>query len=570
MARFTFGGDIHDLVARPDSAAGGALKPAPGITVQFYSASSGGSPLTDYLVDADGNGTFETAALSITVLATGYLPDFQGPDGVSVLYYDPDPNDVDVRRVRLVARDAATPGIPTASTTTEGVVRLPSTAEVDAGVVTNRVTTVADVQRKINAHQTDPGAHPDLSAGLNSALTGLAGKVDKVDNVALMEQLPASDGVVIGTLPIRRATTGAVAVGSAIADDEAVPLAQARTLATNGATNDVRFFRLASTVSSAVNTAATFTAIPTLLVSDAATNQVWACEYMLHYRAPTTSGIQIRFKTGAVEETNVLRANSSFETDTTGYTAGNNSTTIARSTAGGGQSGTASMLVTSVNTTAASNWVDSAWFPASPGQSWSAGAYAKRAAGAARNVRIDVQYGDALGAVLLNQAGTNLLPTTTAFARAVNEPTTTVAPAGTTQVRARIIMAAPNTIGDATYFDAIQLEQGATLPAYGSTGGSGSSALSITGYWEGLTIAGTTSNEYARRVEVRYPVGAGTTGGFGAVGASADAVLTGSFYVSVGGTNLNGQRIELEFAQRVADATAVSIVAGHTTFARIS
>jgi hypothetical protein len=48
-------------------------------------------------------------------------------------------------------------------------------------------------------------------------------------------------------------------------------------------------------------------------------------------------------------------------------------------------------------------------------------------------------------------------------------------------------------------------------------------------------------------------------------------VLTGSFLVTVGGTNLINQTIGVEFAQRVVDAAnATQVVAANATLAKVS
>jgi hypothetical protein len=133
VARYSFGGDITHLVTSEDPTMNGALRPAPGSEISFFTTRTGGTAATDYLIDAAGDGTYGQAATVITVRETGYLPNFQGPDSVTVLWYDPDPNDEDVQRVRLEAWDVEIANISNATETTAGLARRATTAEVNAG-----------------------------------------------------------------------------------------------------------------------------------------------------------------------------------------------------------------------------------------------------------------------------------------------------------------------------------------------------------------------------------------------------------------------------------------------------
>lgn len=149
MARKTFGGEFTHVVTAPDTSLTGTLrgvvKVVPGASLQFYTTATGGSVVTDYLIDADGDGVFEAPATAPLVSpVTGYLLDFQGPDNVQTLFYDPDPTDTDARRVRLIARDAdAGAAVPDASATVKGIVELATTAEAQAGTDTTRAVTPA-------------------------------------------------------------------------------------------------------------------------------------------------------------------------------------------------------------------------------------------------------------------------------------------------------------------------------------------------------------------------------------------------------------------------------------------
>lgn len=573
MARYTFGGVLTHLVTAVDSITG-ALRLAPGASVRFYSAPVGGEIVSDFLVDSTGNGTFDTAATSIRATAQSYLPDFQGPDGLAVLYYDPNVTDNDVRRVQLAARDFSAGGVPAATTTVAGVTTYATTAEADAGASTGDVMTPALVKRRVDAHNGDPAAHPELVNALDAFRLAVLRKADldpATDTVPL-DQLPSSGNATPFSLAERTAS-GALVATAASQPSEVVTLQQMQAAVgggTGGAGTDVRYAPLTGTPSSGSTSA--WATLAGAAVTNAKSGDIWQCDYSLYYRATTAGGIQIRHKLAAAQATNKV-ANSSFETDTSGWASLFASATIARSTTGGGQDGAANLTVTQV-TTAASAQAVSDWVPTTPGTTWSAGAYAKLGAGTARQSRVDIQFGDATGATVTGGTflGTAITPTTGAWTQAKRDTAASsaaTAPEGTTQVRVRLVTTSP-VAGESTRWDAIQLEQSALLPAYGSTGGSGSSALSIVGDWgPNLIPAAATRDDYRGVDAIRYPTVANLIAAAGGLGATTDARLVGSFRVTVGGTNLTGQRIELEFAQRVADATATQMVDGAATFALV-
>ncbi len=88
------------------------------------------------------------------------------------------------------------------------------------------------------------------------------------------------------------------------------------------------------------------------------------------------------------------------------------------------------------------------------------------------------------------------------------------------------------TSGDAIGIDAVQLEQTATIPAWGSTGGSGGGVLTFDGGWEGPKLAAASADDYGRNQAIR--TGDVTEAAFGSLGAATDSQLTGSFVVDVG------------------------------------
>lgn len=133
MTRYRFGGDITHLVTREDFSLGGALKIAPNAPIQFHLERVGGLPVEDYMTDPEGTGTYDTPAAVITARPTGYLPNFEGPEDVTILYYDPNPDDDDVQRVRLEAWDVPIANLPISSSTEFGLSRKATAEEVDAG-----------------------------------------------------------------------------------------------------------------------------------------------------------------------------------------------------------------------------------------------------------------------------------------------------------------------------------------------------------------------------------------------------------------------------------------------------
>lgn len=156
---------------------------------------------------------------------------------------------------------------------------------------------------------------------------------------------------------------------------------------------------------------------------------------------------------------NVL-ANPSFELDTSDWSANAGS---SLRTMGDAASGSAFLRVTATGTTNVT--IFTGYYPAEPGQAWSAGASLRNVSHAG-NVRVDIRFvGVALdeiaggGGLGSNVAASSL----TAFTRLKTE--NKVAPAGTAYVRQRIVIVAP-TAGATIDIDMAQLEQGATLPAY--------------------------------------------------------------------------------------------------------
>lgn len=563
MARFIYGGKIEQLVVAPDQGLSGALKVAPGATLPaLYNKPASDNTrtvVTDFMLDDNGDGVYDVPTSTIVADSTGYPPYFAGPDNVRPLYdaagHRWDPNDVEGTA-------------PAATETVAGIAEFANTAEIDAGTDPARMVSPVGVARAVDNHTNAATPHPAYTDAINSLTASVGAKANLVGGVVPMDELAASASAAPDTLAIRRAGTGALATGNATADDEAPPLLQVKNLITTGAGSgaDVRTLDATTLPLTATGTAA-WVGLPTMLVADGVSGQKWEVYYRLTYRSTATAGIVVRHKTGTATVTNKL-TNPSFETNTTGWSA-TAVTTLTRQTTGGAQDGTAYGQLANLGTATnnLSTW-NNEWVPTTEGQVWTAAAYARLGAGTGKSFRVDLQFADAANVIVSTVQGTAITPTTGAWTRATHAETTgTPAPTGATQVRVRLIYVNA-LVNDVVHFDAVQLEPSAPLPAYGSTGGSGATALTFGGSWRGLTLTTPTTDDYRRRRPVR---GTTDTGGdFGALGATTDAELEGSFTVTVGGTGLSGQRIELEFADRAADgANHAQVVAATATFARV-
>lgn len=87
MARHLYGGVADYVVAPGDAVTVGSITGnetllVPGVTVTFWPSATGGSQYTDLLDSAN------TPITSVVTDTTGALPQFWGPDGVTVLYAD--------------------------------------------------------------------------------------------------------------------------------------------------------------------------------------------------------------------------------------------------------------------------------------------------------------------------------------------------------------------------------------------------------------------------------------------------------------------------------------------------
>lgn len=561
MARSNFGGKVEQLVVKTNTQSGD-LKATPNAVLDpLYDGpkSDGGRAIVnDFLIDPEYDGTY-SASTTVPTDDDGYAVPFQGPDGVTILY------DFDGRAFYSNDPEGS---LPLGDTTLAGIWEGADLTEA-LGTATNRVITPAGLDAKMDAHENDPTSHQDLRDQVADNFTALTSKADLVGGAVPDSQIASSTSATADLLA-RRTSTGALAVATGLADDEAVNRLQMETALNDSASvgADVRQRSLTGGTLSVPTPAGTFVDVPGITITDGASGQIWQCEYTLHYRALAAAGIQVRFKANTSAVTNKL-ANPSFETNTTNWTP-TAATALARASAVAASDGTFYMTMTAV--TATNSIATSEWVPATPGSVWTAGAQWKWQTGTPKVCRTDIQFGDATQTAIAGAGtvlGSGTTPTTGAWSQSVaGGAGGATAPTGTEWVRVRLAVTGPPAVNDVARVDAVQLEPSAPLPAYGSTGGGGTTALEVSGYWRGLTNGATDNTTQSKVEPVRTPTVSGTTGQFGGVDMSTDSIIVGSFEIAVVGTGLTNQIIQPQVSQRVSNATAAQIVAARATFAR--
>lgn len=560
MVRSTFGGGAQDLAVSEDTSNVGssnrpALALARNTAVTLYRAD--GSVVTDFLILSGG--AF-VPATEIRADADGVLPVFQGPDGVTELYMTTGGKPA----LRPVT---GLPG-PKGDTGPQG----PPGPQGPAG-------------------PSGGGTAGPVALDVDAATTGQLNAQTKLANLddAVEEFHPTSTDPAATTLAKRR-PTGAVAVATAVNDDEAPPKAQVESMIAEGSGTggtsvggSVRSPRVTTGLpwSTSVDGAAWTTAAEPLRLEGGKTGEGYRIALYVAYRAVTASGIEWRFKTAGAGPTTKIE-NGHFNVNVAGWNT-TNSATLAYDTTNP-KTGVGSLKVTVITAGTISVWSD--WVDCAVGDTFSASIQCKRGSGTARVVRQDLQYGSATATndnlvtgVVQSFLGEGALqPVTTAWSRLIKDSThssgattgVAVAPSGTTRVRSKFVIANA-AVGDVFYFDEAQLEPMDPIPTWGNQGG-GSSALAIEGAWSALPDAGalTTASPHVL-TPVRFPTVAnvGVEAQGHASGAGVDAVLLGSFDLSIGGTGLTEQIVEFEYRQKEANATATQVVAAHATFAKV-
>jgi hypothetical protein len=462
-------------------------------------------------------------------------------------------------------------GVPNATETVRGIVEFGTAAEMTTGNDETRATSVkrvvdyvdGSVTTAVNAHTADSTPHPITDQAITELQVDMANKVSLVGGLVDINQIPKSQTSDASSIA-QRTSDGALSVADASAPSHAVPLSQAQFLfsGSGGGSSAIVRDLFGTSLPVSASDATTFVKIPDVKITDGKTGDKWRFEYSIKYRASATGGISLQHSGSAVGSTNLL-PNPSFETNTSGWSAVQGTFTGVRSTTEG-QVGSASCLLT-CTATGSYFWYVTDWIPAIVGTDYSLALQIKLATGTAKNARIDLEYLDDDGTTITRTTGTagngGEVLTSSSWQRAVNNAAP-VAPSGTTHVRLRLVWESP-AIGDAIRIDAAQLEPTGTVPAFGNTGGA--SALTIDGWWSGLTLSAPTVDSYSRLQTYRTAAGLAAST-FGGLGTTVDAQLIGSFVVDIGGTALQNQTIEFEFKQKTLDgANPTQIVAANLT-----
>jgi hypothetical protein len=147
MARHSFGGDIASWVITAGS--GGLATLLGGVTVTMWNAQTGGAQYTNLALDSAGSSIVDHVSSSTGAdgLTLGQIPQFWGPDGISVMWASANGGP----RELMVATDVA--------------------AQVAANV-----TTLSAVQSQVNAHVAAPNPHATKVSDLTD--TAVAGVID--------------------------------------------------------------------------------------------------------------------------------------------------------------------------------------------------------------------------------------------------------------------------------------------------------------------------------------------------------------------------------------------------------
>jgi parallel beta-helix repeat protein len=116
MARNAFGGSVSDYVVSLYPLGSSKLAAFTAATLTFYDAETGGNQVTDLALNADGT----SPVSSIAVPATGDVPTFYGPDGVTQLWVSANGSTSRVKMVSLEAAAAAVTGAQAAASEAAG------------------------------------------------------------------------------------------------------------------------------------------------------------------------------------------------------------------------------------------------------------------------------------------------------------------------------------------------------------------------------------------------------------------------------------------------------------------
>lgn len=107
MARNAFGGSVSDYVVSFYTLGSSKLAAFTAATLTFFDAEAGGNQVTDLALNADGS----SPVTQVSVPATGDVPTFYGPDGVTQLWVSANGS---ASRVKMVSLEAAAAAVTSA------------------------------------------------------------------------------------------------------------------------------------------------------------------------------------------------------------------------------------------------------------------------------------------------------------------------------------------------------------------------------------------------------------------------------------------------------------------------
>jgi lysophospholipase L1-like esterase len=116
MARNAFGGSVSDYVVSLYTLGSSKLAAFTAATLTFFDAETGGNQVTDLALNADGS----SPVTQVNVPATGDVPTFYGPDGVTQLWVSANGSASRVKMVSLEAAAAAVTGAQAAASEAAG------------------------------------------------------------------------------------------------------------------------------------------------------------------------------------------------------------------------------------------------------------------------------------------------------------------------------------------------------------------------------------------------------------------------------------------------------------------
>jgi hypothetical protein len=197
MARNAFGGSVSDYVVSFYTLGSSKLAAFTAATLTFFDAETGGNQVTDLALNADGS----SPVTQVSVPATGDVPTFYGPDGVTQLWVSANGSASRVKMVSLEAAAAAVTGAQAAASEAAGHAAdaASSASDAQAAAATATAPTDTTMASKINTAGSATRVALDAAFGASSVdLSG--GNVTLTSAGGNMTLVGAAAGVTI-TLP---------------------------------------------------------------------------------------------------------------------------------------------------------------------------------------------------------------------------------------------------------------------------------------------------------------------------------------------------------------------------------